>query len=72
MITIGTVRIRLTDLMSYWPTDTGVLGRTQVEGHFIALMLKNAPALVRAGFESEADRDKVLARLDKLKKARKF
>lgn len=72
MITIGSVRIRLSDLMSYWPTDAGVQGQKHVEGHFVALMLRNAPALVRAGFESEEARDEVIRKLDKLRRAKKF
>jgi len=72
MITVGTVRFKLTDLMAYWDTEVGVLGNTEVQGFYIALMLKNAPALVRAGFQTKKERDSVIARLDKLKKARKF
>lgn len=72
MIKVGVVRFKMTDLLSYWPTDTGVLGNTEVKGNFIALMLKGAPSIVRAGFETKTQRDKVIARLDKMKKARDF
>lgn len=72
MVTIGSVRIYLKDLMSYWPTEAGVLGQKHVEGHYVALMLRGAPALVRAGFNSEADRDTMIRKLDKLRKAKKF
>lgn len=72
MIKIGTVRCRFSDLMSYWLTDTGVLGVSEVKGHFVALMLKGAPQIVRAGFETEQERDRVIRKLDKLKKARNF
>ena len=72
MVKVGTVRFKTSDLLSYWPTEVGVLGNTEVEGFFIALMIKGAPSLVRAGFVTEIERDKVISRLDKLKKAQKF
>lgn len=71
-IMIGTVRLKLSDLMSYWPTDAGVLGQKHVEGNFVALMLRGAPAIVRAGFNTEEERDAMIRKLDKLRKAKKF
>jgi hypothetical protein len=72
MITFSTVRFKMVDLMSYWPTDVGVLGTTQVDGYYVALMLKGAPAIVRAGFSTKKERDAAIIRLDKMKKSRKF
>ena len=70
MILIGTVRCNMKDLMAYWPTESGVQGMKHVEGFFIALMLKNAPGVVRAGFETEKARDAMMRRLDKQRKVK--
>lgn len=71
-VTISTVRLKLTDLLSYWPTETGIIGPAHVDGHYIALMIKGAPQLVKAGFESETERDAALKKLDRLKKTKQF
>ena len=66
VLQIGDVRFLLKDLMAFHAADVGMIGQKPVEGIYINLVLKGAPTPIKAAVETEADRERVMAALEKL------
>ena len=73
MITkIGTLRLDLGEIISYYPTEYAIYKQKMVAGNYVAFFFRGAPDIVRYPFETVEDRNNFLDILDEQMKAREL
>lgn len=71
MITrIGTLRLDLGEIISYYPTEYAIYKQKMVAGNYVAFFFRGAPDIVRYPFDTVEARDEFLGILDDQMKAR--
>ena len=67
---IGTLRLDLGEILSYYPTEYAIYKQKMVAGNYVAFFMRGAPDIVRYPFDSVEARDEFLTALDEQMKAR--